>query len=231
MDKNKLSQIESEIEINRKLNEDLEKVKEKLSVKKKEITFNKTCIKHENELSKFPSQAIGSIPLYNKLNENYSFFDEVQFNKVIRFVQHVEDKEKSYRKFYLETTSNYFKNPFGIPINDLKKTKNDLELSYKLLIVLAYEISGDVVSFNKVYNQIEDTGLFMTAPERKTQEYLNQISSKLNLVMQGLTVLFEQLEKNNDTLSQILGETQYNSTTLDVINSSLWDIEKAIPNK
>ena len=46
--------------------------------------------------------------------------------------------------------------PKNIPLSKLDHTKKELDYSYKLLMVLANEINGDVVSYGKVYNKIED---------------------------------------------------------------------------
>ena len=195
------------------------------------IRLNKIAIPNEYELRKFPSQAIGSVSLYNKLNENYSFFDEAQFNKIVRFVQHIEEKEKKYRDLYVNCTNDYVKNPEGIPIKDLKKEQHELKISYQLLTVLANEINGDVVSFNKVYNKLEDAGMFMTVPEKQNQEYLKQISSKLDNVMNGLKAVFDSLQETNRNLREISQETSYIASVATDMSSHLWDISWEMSNK
>jgi hypothetical protein len=45
------------------------------------------------------------------------------------------------------------------------------------LSILANEVNGDVVNFNKVYNNFEDAGLFMTVPEKINQQYLSVLVS------------------------------------------------------
>jgi hypothetical protein len=195
------------------------------------LRLNKIAIHNEYELRTFPSQAIGSVALYNKLNENYSFFDEAQFNKIIRFVQHIEEKEKRYRDLYVNCTNDYINNPEGIPIKDLKKEQHELKISYQLLTVLANEINGDVVSFNKVYNKLEDAGMFMTVPEKQNQEYLKQISSKLDSVMNGLKAVFDSLQETNRNLREISQETSYIASVTTDMSSHLWDISWEMSNK
>ena len=62
---------------------------------------------------------------------------------------------------------NYISDPKNIPIALMKKTKKEIDFSYKLLSILINEVNGDLVSFNKVYNKLEDAGLFMTVPEKE----------------------------------------------------------------
>lgn len=231
MDISKLEELEAQVKTHKNIKTKLEKLNTDLNKSTKQRRIIEKSIKHENALREFPSQAIGSVTLYNKLNENYSFFNESQFNKIIRFVQHIEEKEKEYRKLYVTCTKGYIKTPSHIPFNDLKKEQHQLKISYQLLTVLAHEINGDVVSFNKVYNKLEDAGMFMTVPEKKNQEYLKQISSKLDNVMHGLKAVFDSLQETNLNLreiSQNTMETAYNSADM---SSHLWDISYELSNR
>ena len=102
----------------------------------------------------------------------------------------------------------------------INNTKKEIDFLYKLLGILIYEVNGDLVSFNKVYNKLEDTGLFMSIPEKKSQEFLSQISNKLSNVMESLKVVFKQLENSN----KILRSIDQNTSNLDEISFSLWDM-------
>jgi hypothetical protein len=155
----------------------------------------------------------------------------VQFNKIIRFVQHIEEKEKRYRDFYVNCSSDYISNPDTIPINDLKKEQRELKISYQLLTILSNEVNGDIVSFNKVYNKLEDSGMFMTVPEKQNQEYLSQISSKLDSVMKGLKAVFDSLQETNRNLQVISKETSYIASAVDGMSSDLWDISFEMSTK
>jgi DNA repair exonuclease SbcCD ATPase subunit len=231
MDINKLEELESQVKAHKNIKTKLEKLETNLNKIPKLRSLVEKSINHEKTLRMFPSQAIGSVALHNKLNENYSFFDEAQFNKIIRFVQHIEEKEKRYRDLYVNCTNDYINNPEGIPIKDLKKEQHELKISYQLLTVLANEINGDVVSFNKVYNKLEDAGIFMTVPEKQNQEYLMQISSKLDNLMNGLKAVFDSLQETNRNLreiSQNTSETAYNTGEM---SSHLWDISYEMSNK
>jgi hypothetical protein len=182
------------------------------------------AINKEKSLIKFPSQAIGSVFLYNLLNEKYDLFVDSQFNKIIRFLEHIENKEKKYRDLYLNCAKDYISYPNEIPLNELKHEKKEIDISYSLLSILANEVNGDIVNFNKVYNKLEDAGLFMTVPEKTNQQYLSEISSKLDNVIQGLKVLFQSLEETNRSLREIEGNTSEISNNMYEVTSHLWDI-------
>ena len=224
MDTNKLEELKTQMDSHKNIKKKLDKLNNDINTKVKQRTLVEKSINYEKVLRKFPSQAIGSVALYNKLNENYSFFDEVQFNKIIRFVQHIEEKEKRYRGLYVDCTSGYINNLDTIPIKELKKEQKELKISYQLLSILSYEVNGDIVSFNKVYNMLEDSGIFMSVPEKKNQEYLSQISTKLDNVMKGLKAVFDSLQETNRKLEEISQEMSYIASGIDDISSDLWDI-------
>jgi hypothetical protein len=185
--------------------------------------INKSII-IEKKLKEFSIQAIGSVALYNNLNEKQSFFVDTQFNKIIRFLDHIESKEKNYRDLYITCTNEYINNPKTIPIQELEQEENEINDCYKLLIILITEVNGDVVKFNKVYNSLEDAGLFMTVPEKKNLEYLGEISSKLDTVMEGLKAVFKSLEESNKNLRQINQNTTEISYNTIGLYEHLWDI-------
>lgn len=212
-----ITSINNAIEKNKPLHQALEKKQLEILEEIESRETNKLRVQKELELRKMPSQATGTTPLYNKLNENYSHYDKDQFNNILRFLTHIEEKEKHYRQLYLKTTSNYMAEPKNIPLSKLDHTKKELDYSYKLLMVLANEINGDVVSYGKVYNKIEDAGLFMSVPEKRTQEYLNDISKKMGIIMNSLSAVFSQLEETNTFLSSI-SESAFDAS------STLWDI-------
>ena len=66
--------IEVEIDNNKKLIDKRINIENQISSLKEEINVEELKIKREQFLSKMPSQAFGSVILYNKLNENYHFF-------------------------------------------------------------------------------------------------------------------------------------------------------------
>ena len=231
MEKLDIEKMEIEITQFNKISKDIDKTIKKINETKIEIELNQGSISKEILLRKFPSQAIGSVSYYNKLNEKYHLFVDNQFNKIIRFLEHIENKEKKYRDLYLKCTENYFVDPDGIPFEELNQEKKEIDDCYQLLLVLSNEVNGDIVNFNKVYNKLEDAGLFMTVPEKVNQQYLSEISSKLDKVIQGLKVLFHSLEETNRSLRGIeintseISDNMYEVTSnLGDISSNLWDV-------
>lgn len=224
MEKIDLDKIEIDIDQFFKISKHIEdniKSAEKID---KNIELAKSSINKEILLKKFPSQAIGSVVLYNELNEKFNYYTDNQFNKTIRFLEHIENKEKKYRDLYLNCTGDYITNPNGIPFDELIKEKKEIDNCYELLTILINEVNGDIVKFNKVYNKLEDAGLFMTMPEKANQQYLLEISTKLDNVIEGLMVLFQSLEETNNSLRQIEGNTSEIALNMYDVKSDLWDI-------
>jgi len=224
MEKIDLDKIETDIDQFYKISKDIEDVINSIEKKGNKIELAGESINKEILLKKFPSQAIGSVVLYNELNEKYNLYVDNQFNKIIRFLEHIENKEKKYRDLYLNCTENYITVPNGIPFVELKQEKKEIDNCYELLAILVKEVNGDIVKFNKVYNKLEDAGLFMTTPEKANQQYLSEISTKLDNVIEGLKVLFQSLEETNNSLRAIEGNTSEISLNMYDVRSHLWDI-------
>lgn len=224
MEKLDIEKMEIEISQFNIISQDIDKTIKSVIKTKNEIELIQESISKEISLRKFPSQAIGSVSYYNKLNEEYNSFVDSQFNKIIRFLEHIENKENRYRDLYLNCTRNYITNPNGVPFEELKQEKKEIDDCYKLLSILSNEVDGDIVNFNKVYNKLEDAGLFMTVPEKANQQYLSEISSKLDNVIQGLKVLFKSLEETNRSLREIEGNTSEISSYMFDVSSDLWDV-------
>ena len=193
MEKLDTNKIEKEIDQFNIISKEIDSVIRNINNTENLIALKQVAINKEKSLRKFSSQAIGSVFLYNQLNEKYDLFVESQFNKIIRFLEHIENKEIKYRDLYINCTIDYITDPNGIPFEELKQEKKEIDNCYELLSILANEVNGDIVNFNKVYNKLEDAGLFMTVPEKANQQYLSEISSKLDNVIQGLKVLFQSL--------------------------------------
>ena len=224
MEKIDLDKIETDIDQFYKITKDIEDVIKSVEKTDNKIELAKESINKEILLKEFPSQAIGSVVLYNDLNGKYNLYVENQFNKTIRFLEHIENKEKKYRDLYLNCTANYITDPNGIPFVDLNQEKKEVDNCYELLSILVKEVNGDTVKFNKVYNKLEDAGLFMTNPEKVNQQYLLEISSKLDNVLEGLKVLFQSLQETNNSLREIEGNTSEISLNMYDVRSHLWDI-------
>ena len=220
----KNSEIDDLLTEYQKTSDALIKAKKELEENSSLVAKMSLSIKLEKELRTFPSQAIGSVVLYNTLNEKYDQFTTDQFNKIVRFLSHVESLEKKYRDLYVNCTEQYHVNPNYIPIIALRKERKAIDLGYSLLSILVNEVQGDLVKFNQVYNKLEDEGLFMTVPEKRTQEYLGDISSKMDNVINGLKVLFQTLQETNRALREIEGGIADVASINYGISDQLWDI-------
>lgn len=223
MEKLDLNKIEIELTQFNRVSNQIDKTCSNINNVENQIIFNQATINLEKKLRKYSSQAIGSVFFYNQLNEKRDLFDDIQFNKTIRFLEHIENKEKKYRELYVNCTKNYLKT-HGVPIDELKNEKKEIDDCYNLISILVNEVNGDTVKFNKVYNKLEDAGLFMTIPEKINQQYLSEISTKLDNVILGLRVLFQSLQETNRSLREIEGNTSDISFYSNEISNQLWDI-------
>lgn len=134
----------------------LKKAKEEIEDNSSKMAVMGLIINLEKELRAFPSQAIGSVVLYNILNEKFEMFTTDQFSKIVRFLSHVESLEKNYRELYESCTDKYYTKPIEVLIIELRKEKKAIDLGYNLLTILVNEVQGDLVKFNQVYNRLED---------------------------------------------------------------------------
>lgn len=64
----------------------------------------------------------------------------------------------------------------------------------------------------------------MTIPEKRTQQYLGEISSKMDNVINGLKVLFQSLQETNRGLRNIEGGLADIASINYGISDQLWDI-------
>ena len=64
----------------------------------------------------------------------------------------------------------------------------------------------------------------MTIPEKINQQYLSDISSKLDNVILGLKVLFNSIEEANRSLREIEGYTSEIAANTYDISEQLWDV-------
>ncbi|GAP68292.1 hypothetical protein BA6E_102292 [Bacteroidales bacterium 6E] len=200
-----------------KKNAELHDLDQKISTIEKKILAKKVSIKLEKLLNSLPNQAIGTIEYYNKLNERVHLFDRENFNKITRFLDFVEKTEKSYNLNYEKSRSNYYKDPY-LPCYDIWiKEYNSLNKYYKLLETLIFQVDRDIVKYNKVYNFLEDKGLFLTSPEKHNLHLLEEISDGVRMIYGELDEIVLKLDNIDETLRAIQSDTSS-------MDSHLWDI-------
>tara|TARA_Y100000739_G_C20586780_1_gene455677 strand:+ start:469 stop:1737 length:1269 start_codon:yes stop_codon:yes gene_type:complete len=199
---------------------------------KKEIHNLKKSIWLESVLSKLPPQGIGSVHLYNNLNQKRDLFDNVQFSNITRFLSYVENTEKSYRKLFLKSHNSYFENPNGEFYITLFSTLESLNVSYNLSKVLIEEIDNDYVKFSKVYNKLEDQGFFLNDIEKIQVQSLINISKSLIKIDNSINELSNTLVKGFNKLESALGsiDNEIQSLTVEtmMVNDNLGNVEKAL---
>lgn len=209
----KFSSLNNEIEEISKLIASTEEYINTLSKKVKpvveEIDSKYLSITIEEVLQNLPSNAIGSKGYIEKLNNQSELYNDVQFNKIIRFVSFIEESEKMYKESYTELASLYWSKPNKEDAEDLVMQHKLLFSEYKLMEVLCNCNKTDKVMFNKIYNSLEDRGIFLTKYEVMSMDYLSSIVEILQDVVGYLSDI-------NDSLA--------------TINSSLWQIESSIEN-
>ena len=231
-------QRDKEIENSRLLNKEyevqrsteLKELKGIISITKElvDLTKKQNEIKIENELkykiivnekvlNRLPNQTYGSVIFYNELNKNSTLFDTSQFNKITRFLNHIENHEKKYLQCYDNCVKVYTKDPNNESLNNLVNELETIHNYYEIMKSLIQNVNSDMVLFNKLYNIIEDEGVFMTKTEKETLNYMKSITSgilSLNYnIVDGFNILNRKIQNLNDD-----------------INVSMWDIESSIGN-
>jgi len=116
---NSRNNISSQLEeLRRKIDNTKKQYSDKVSQRKKEITklINKIdssflSISIEKSLMLLPNNALGSKEFASRLNQKSSLYDNVQLNKIIRFLTFIENSEEQYNSFYHSIQKKYLKDP------------------------------------------------------------------------------------------------------------------------
>lgn len=214
------------------IEEELTKISSLFLSKKKELIKNENLIiesdriikKHErsikleDDLKKLPDQCIGSIILYNYLNQNKELFTETQFKNIVRFLDYLESNENNYRNLYVESHKKYLKDPFHPCYKRLYNYLKVLKELYFYSSIIISEVNRDVVLFNKVYNYLEDKGFFLNDIEKSNYENLNKISREL----------YDMNFNLNKKFSELIKSVNYQNEKLDLINKNLNHIDSSL---
>ena len=226
------TRIQNDISEHRKTTKLIEQEKTRIEDNKGKIRDLKRSILIESTIEKLPSQGIGSIEFYNNLNQKKTLYDNNQFSNIIRFLSHIENTEKNYRKLYLKSHKSYINSPGDSCHNLLLDTLGSLNLCYQLSEVLINEIDRDTVLFSKVYNKLEDQGYFLNDIEKFKIKNLISISNsllKLNNNINNLSnVLKEGFESIESSLISIDHSVQDVSIETSLVGDSLRDIENRL---
>lgn len=210
----------------------IEEENNKIDRNTKKLNNLRKSILIESTLKKLPSQGIGSVKFYNSLNKKKDFYDNQQFSNIVRFLDYVESLESEYRRWYTSSHQLYDHAPSNICFEKLYNTYDNLNTCYSCSQVLINDINKDLVNFNKVYNNLEDQGFFLSKIEKiKTQNLIN-ISNSLGKLNKGITkltkVMKDGFNETNMYLNIIDNTLQDTYLETNLINDRLFDIEMSL---
>ena len=192
------------------------------------INKNFLSISIERVLMCLPTKAIGSITYADKLNTQSGLYNDLQFNKIIRYLSLIESLENDYNDSYLKTAKTYRRKPNKDSANALIEISTLIGNKYKLMNVLIDCVKSDKVLYNKVYNLLEDNSVFLTHVEAENYRNLSAICHNIITLVEQGAQLVEQSYQMNETLKRNgrhLWEIGNNLTKMDKsmkkINSSI----------
>ena len=145
-------------------------------------------------------------------------FNDIQLNKLTRFLSFLEGNEVKYNTLYEEGVNLYLDNPESDVFQQISIKYLSILNYYQIFTLMLNNINTDKVTFNKLYNIIEDEGIFMTRTEVDTMDYFKKISKGISKLNQNLISEFGKLNKGINNLNIGL---QYLDGSLQMIDSSL----------
>ena len=216
-----LNKIESITKLIEKKKIDVVNSKNKLNPLVEKINLKYLSAAIEDVLLSLPYKATGSILYSKKLNTQASLYNDHQFNKIIRFLTFIEDSEKVYNTSYKNLSKEYLNQPIKKDAEDLITQHKLIHSEYKLIDILCNGIISDKVNFNKIYNNLEDKGVFLTQYEKINMEYLSSISKNIFIVVSQLNNINSTLNEVADSLWEINEEVSSMSYSLKEIDGGV----------
>ena len=201
-----------------KITEEIKSIDSKTNDIILKINAKYLSISIEEILLSLPNNAIGSERYAQKLNSQSGLYEDFQFNKIIRFLTLIEAIERDYNELYFSIGEKYLTNPNKKDVSDLIEKYSLLKNEYKLMGVLVEAVISDKVLFNKIYNVLEDRGVFMTKYDKYNYENLSSLAS-------NMVTLVEESFQINEHLSNINHELWETNNKLDDINDSLGRVD------
>lgn len=192
-----------------------------ISKSEDKIKDYKKSIEIENKLKEYPSSAQGSVFFQNAMVSKYEAFGKEHLEKMARFFTFIEQLEDEYHNLYNSATTIYFEDPYDNSIENLFKMHDQLIESYKLMLLLILEVDRDQLLYHKIFNQIEDQGIFLSANEKLALDQLATISNKLSGVINGLNVLISETQKSNEILGKSLESISSLRSDIDWVSSDI----------
>lgn len=209
-----INRIKNQLKLKSQLKKDL----------KRRIQLVKLLIKLLNNL---PNQTYGSVIFYNELNKNSTLFDNSHLNKITRFLNFIETHEDKYLRLYDQCVGLYIDDPNNNCFNELINKLETINHYYEIMKSLIHNVNKDKVLYNKLYNLIEDEGVFMTKTEKESLNYMKKVSSGVIELNKNIVDGFEILESQLSDVSSGLYDLD---SSLGMISSSLDDIYMNLPD-
>tara|TARA_B100001059_G_C17787669_1_gene558135 strand:+ start:382 stop:1398 length:1017 start_codon:yes stop_codon:yes gene_type:complete len=203
---------------------------------KSENELKYRIILNEKLLNNLPNQTYGSVIFYNELNKNSTFFENSHLNKITRFLNFIETHEDKYLGIYDRCVGLYIDDPNNNCFNELINKLETINHYYEIMKSLIHNVNKDKVLYNKLYNLIEDEGIFMTKTEKESLNYMKKVSTGIislnNNIVDGFSKLETEiisLNKNiTDGFSKLETEISMVSSVLYDLDSSLWMISSSL---
>jgi hypothetical protein len=218
-----LDEIEKIISITNKLI----KLREEQTKLKSKNELKYRIILNEKLLNNLPNQTYGSVIFYNELNKNSTLFDNSHLNKITRFLNFIETHEDKYLRLYDRCVKLYIGDPNNNCFKELINKLETINHYYEIMKSLINNVNKDKVLYNKLYNLIEDKGVFMTKTEKESLNYMKKVSSgviELNKnIVNGFNILESQLSDVSSGLYDL-------DSSLGMVSSSLDDIYMSLPD-
>ena len=203
------------------VNKELEKIDEEINGKVAEIDKKYLSIAIDEIILKLPKKANGTSLFSEKLNLKSEKYDSAQFNKITRFLTLIENSELDYNNSYNALTRTYRTSPNKQKIEILINKSKLLLDEYLLMDVLINSVDSDKVMFNKVYNTLEDRGVFLSNYDKLNYENLALIASN------SVTLVSQNYIANNRLQSISNGLWELNSNVTE-LNDGISDVSNSI---
>ena len=194
---------------------------------KNSIKQKQSSILKESFLNRTPITLNFTKVISSKMKSIQNDFNDTQLNKLTRFLSFLEENEVKYNSLYKEGVNQYIDNPESDVFQQISGSYLSILNYYQIFSLMLNNINVDKVIFNKLYNIIEDEGIFMTRTEVETMDYFKKISKGVSELNQNLISEFDKLNKGINNLNMGL---EYLDGSLQMIDSSLSLIERNTNN-
>ena len=185
------------------------------------IEMKLLSISIEDVLLTLPTKALGSNCYSKSLNEQSNLYEADQFNKIVRFLTLIEAIENDYNSFQKKVRKSYYLRPSKNDAETLVSRYNLLKDEYQLMDVLIDAVISDSVLFNKVYNMLEDRGVFMPAYDKMNFENLSSIASNMVQIVEQNAISTENLSNINRELWETNSRLEYSNEFLVSIDAGV----------